>query len=245
MALASSIPWWDVTEAGYETTNGSVISANPWDRVILDDTDYFPGVCTVDSKRTRKKHKKSPPAKDGGTVTMTGYDLADIKITCTIWTPGQLDELVGLCDRLFPAENRATSTVPIPAATKAAMALAGIKEDKSKKKTQKKPEPQPHSVYHPALHLLGINWIVFHDADALRPGSIAGSKTMTFSATEYRPPKKDKKAKATPTTTPVESGPPVTEGLSTQADASQAQAAPKQAPSEDDDFSMPDYDQAP
>lgn len=50
--------------------------------------------------------------------------------------------------------------------------------------------PWPIDAAHPGLRLLGIKSIIILGASALRPGSVQGTREMTISARDWRPPGK-------------------------------------------------------
>jgi hypothetical protein len=62
----------------------------------------LPGLVDVTCTLGRKLDIKSPPGSDGGTITDKGYELAKIKIKCTMWLQEHKQELRFILKALHP-----------------------------------------------------------------------------------------------------------------------------------------------
>lgn len=61
-----------------------------WDTVLLGDED-LPGLARVTGSHGRKLDVKSPPGRNGATITDKGYQPAKVEITLKLWTKEQLE----------------------------------------------------------------------------------------------------------------------------------------------------------
>jgi hypothetical protein len=80
-----------------------------WDTVHLGDMT-LPGIATLTIERGRKADKKAAKGKQKATVTVQGYEAADVKITLRLLSREDLRALNELLPRIEPIPDKGTAT---------------------------------------------------------------------------------------------------------------------------------------
>jgi len=142
---------------------GDTFSKLAWNTVLIGGILPTPGLAEVDCKKSRDLDKKKSKGSDGARITISGYEPAIIAITITIWTPDQLDELIGLWDQIQP------------------------KPGKAKKDASGKFIYPSFDVRHPTFSIHGVKSIQIKDGVGLDKGDIKNSRKFVINAIEYTP----------------------------------------------------------
>ncbi len=116
------VPFWDdsdVTESdalgsfplGYD---GDLYSTYPWDVVTFNGSVKTPGIAEVTATPSRAVDKRKPQAGDGASVTLHGYNPAQIELRIRVWTPPQFAVLQrDILPLLWPPASKAGKAAAI------------------------------------------------------------------------------------------------------------------------------------
>lgn len=118
----SLIPYWvngpkcDFSSVGYDTHPKQYDEdPNVWgtmrigfnaQRRLQNGVYYFPGTVDVHVVRERKIDKKAAQNRAGATLTNKGVTPAEIEITITLWTEGQVNVMNKILDEIDPRPTK-------------------------------------------------------------------------------------------------------------------------------------------
>lgn len=153
---ANSIPFWDVPAASLDLGSAGM---SPWDTVLIGGT-ALPGRCSVRTKKHKRIDIKKSKGSSPPTMTLLGYNPAEVEITVGIWTPDQFRFL----------SNMMLSLLPKPR-TKSSVATSADAVD----------------IYHPSLVLLDIRSVIIEGIEALEQSTPKGLWTTKVRCLEWAP----------------------------------------------------------
>lgn len=200
--LSPSIPFWDqydfTPEANAGTGPGSTSNSQPssfvspptqWDIARYGpDRVPVPGIVRILNCKPYRKVKHKPKySSDGEVPTFLGYDVSRFDMEVILWTMRQMQAMQQMVKYVFPGKST-TPQITGSSGTVVGGDLSNVKGQRTGIAGVDYPSvPEPFTLYHPALALVGINTVF---VEGLTPPTQYGSyndvKVMHFFCWEYR-----------------------------------------------------------
>jgi hypothetical protein len=152
----AGVPFWDELLNTLDPSNAAI---SPWDQVSFAG-QILPGIALVTTKRGNRYDVKKAKGRSFATITVQGFDPAEVKVLVKLWTRQQLNAWASILPVLIsPSKTNADGTL------------------------------NALDIYHPALALMNVGAVVIRSVSALKPSPVRGIWESDIECLEYKPVK--------------------------------------------------------